>query len=420
MFTCCVWCLCYCLLCWVRLPCVRQQQMQAKVNPNKQCAKVLYVLYCVWMLDGRFAQIVSTYALNECFFLVFCLLFLIRAYATNSLSVLGLIFILFIFSLNAAPEHVVEIDLRENCDQNERCLEETSSQAENLHNTKKSLQLDDVCLKDTVIIKGEKISSRKVYTFNQDEDVTISGCTFTNDVVFNCFNIASLKLNETEFHSSITLNCYGRAQAQIDRCKFFASAKTTFYYNYASLKIHDCEFYDNIIVKCHGQVDTQIEQCKFHGSANFGHTDEKVASSDKRNCLGVVYDFLNANKFVIVVLIGFALVCIRQLWLLPHVLFVVFIVSITKIFWDFFKDAGRFERIGKRITNDVVRFQVQLNKVLTRRDNFKWGYVAILVVGLLLYLAIATIYSISIVDADRRLVQWLNSLNNNNNIKNRS
>lgn len=312
---------------------------------------------------------------------------------------------------------MVEIDLRDTGDQNERCFEETSSQAENVQNAKKSLQLDDVCLKNTVIIKGEKVSSRKVYTFDQDEDVTISGCTFTNDVVINCFNIASLKLSETEFHSNITLNFYGRAQAQFDRCKFFASAKTTFYYNYASLKIHDCEFYDNIIVKCHGQVDTQIEQCKFHGSANFQHTDDKPSAGAKRNCFGLVYDFLNNNKFIIVVLIGFILVCIRQLWILPHVLFILFIVSISKIFWDFFKDAARFERIGKRITNDVVRFQVQLNKILTRRDNFKWGYIAILVLGLVLYLAIATIYSISIVDADQRLLKWLNS--NNNIVNNR-
>lgn len=317
---------------------------------------------------------------------------------------------------HTAPDHVVEIDLRENGDQNERCLEETSSQVENLQNTKKSLQLDDVCIKNTVIIKGEKVSSKKVYTFNQDEDVTVSGCTFTNDVVFNCFNIASLKFIENEFHTNVTLNCYGRAQAQIDRCKFFANAKTTFYYNYASLKIHDCEFYDNITVKCHGQVDTQIEQCKFHGSANFQHTDDKDTSANKRNCLQAIYDYLNASKFIIVVLIGFILVCIRQLWLLPHVLFVVFIVSITKIFWDFFKDAARFERIGKRITNDIVRFQVQLNKILTRRDNFKWGYIVILVVGLLLYLAIAAIYSISIVDADRRIENWLK---NNNNINKR-
>lgn len=301
----------------------------------------------------------------------------------------------------------MEIDLRDTGDQNERCLEETSSQAENLHNAKKSLQLDDVCIKNTVIIKGEKESSRKVYTFNQDEDVTISGCTFTNDVVFNCFNIASLKLHETEFHSSVTLNCYGRAQAQIDRCKFFASAKTTFYYNYASLKIHDCEFYDNIIVKCHGQVDTQIEQCKFHGSANFQHTDEKAASGSVQNYFRAVYDFFNSIKFIIVVLAGFALVCTQQLWLLPYVLFVVFMVSITMVFWDLFKDPARFERLGKRITNDVVSFQVRLNKLLSRRDNFKWGYVAILVVALLLYLALATIYSISIVDFDDKVAKWL-------------
>lgn len=302
----------------------------------------------------------------------------------------------------------MEIDLREDGDQNERCLEETCSQAENLQNTKKSLQIDDVCIKNTVIIKGEKISAKKVYTFNQDEDVTVSGCTFTNDVVFNCFNIASLKFIETEFHTNITLNCYGRAQAQIERCKFFANAKTTFYYNYASLKIHECEFYDNIIVKCHGQVDTQIEQCKFHGSASFQHTDEKAAAGEKRSCLKATVDFLNANKFIFVVLIGFILICIRHLWLLPHLLFIVFTVSITKIFWDFFKDPARFERIGKRISNDVIRFQVQLNKVLTRRDSFKWGYIVILVVGLLLYLAITAVYSISIVDADRTLMEWFN------------
>lgn len=303
---------------------------------------------------------------------------------------------------------MVEIDLREDIDHGDRGLEESSSQVENLQNAKKSLQLDDVCIKNTVIIKGEKLSSKKVYTFNQDEDVTITGCTFTNDVVFNCFNIASLKIHESEFHTKITLNCYGRAQVQIERSKFYANAKTTFYYNYASLKINECEFYDNITVKCHGQVDTQIEQCKFHGSASFQHTDEKTAADEKRNCVRVILDFLNEYKFIFVVVIGFILICIRHLWLLPYVLFTVFIVSITKIFWDFFKDAGRFERIAKRANNDIIRFHVQFNKVLTRRDNFKWGYIAVLVVGLILYLAIATVYSISIVDADRRLVNWLN------------
>lgn len=306
----------------------------------------------------------------------------------------------------------MEIDLREDIDHGERSLEDTSSQVENVQNAKKSLQLEDVCIKNTVILKGEKISSKKVYTFNQDEDVTISGCTFTNDVVFNCFNVASLKINETEFHANITVNCYGRAQAQIERCKFFASAKTTFYYNYASLKIHECDFYDSITVKCHGQVDTRIEQCKFHGSASFQHTDEKAATDGQRNCLRAVVDFLNANKFYLVVLIGFILICVRFVWLLPHILFIVFTVSITKIFWDFFKDPARFERIVKRVNNDIIRFQVQFNKLLTRRDKFKWGYIAILVVGLLLYLAITTIYSVSIVDADKRLIDWLNKSNN--------
>lgn len=302
----------------------------------------------------------------------------------------------------------MEIDLREDVDQSERCLEEACSQAENFKNVKKSLQIDDDCIKNTVNINGEKISAKKVYTFNQDEHVTISGCTFSNDVVFNCFNIASLKLNETEFHANIILNCYGRAQAQIERCKFFASAKATFYYNYASLKIHNCEFYDNIIVKCHGQVDTQIEQSKFHGSASFQHTDENGANDEKISCFKAVANFLNAHKFTFVVLIGFILICIKHLWLLPHLLFIVFVVSITKIFWDFFKDAARFERIGKRVSNDIIRFQVQLNKVLTRRDKFKWGYIAILVVGILLYLAVTVIYSLAIVDADTRLKNWLN------------
>lgn len=303
---------------------------------------------------------------------------------------------------------MVEIDLREDIDHGDRGLEETSSQAENLQNTKKSLQLDDVCIKNTVIIKDEKFSSKKVYTFNQDEDVTITGCTFTNDVVFNCFNIASFKIHESEFHTKITLNCYGRAQAQIERSKFYANAKTTFYYNYASLKVQECEFYDNITVKCHGQVDTQIEQSKFHGSASFQHTDEKAATDASRNCCRVLVDFLNAYKFILVVAIGFILICIQHLWLLPYVLFTVFLVSISKIFWDFFKDAGRFERIVKRCNNDFIRFQVQFDKVLSRRDNFKWGYIAILIVGVILYLIITTVYSITIVDADRKLINWLN------------